>query len=98
MHVLSPWVCVSHFFHHVYADDLQNPVLHPRHKLSYFKNAGWKQKSVDVAKNLVRDIFERSYKQEDSSSTVDSSDNAESSHIRKEVSHLHYLVFKQFIG
>ncbi|KAG1895975.1 uncharacterized protein F5891DRAFT_959346 [Suillus fuscotomentosus] len=36
-------------------------VLHPRHKLSYFKNAGWEDEWVDTAEALVRDEFERSY-------------------------------------
>jgi hypothetical protein len=40
-------------------------VLHPRHKLSYFKTAGWEQEWIETAQELVRDAFERSYKQED---------------------------------
>jgi hypothetical protein len=40
-------------------------VLHPRHKLAYFKMAGWEQEWIETAKELVRDVFERSYKQED---------------------------------
>lgn len=36
-------------------------VLHPRHKLSYFKNAGWEDEWVDTAETLVRDEFKRSY-------------------------------------
>lgn len=40
-------------------------VLHPRHKLSYFKTAGWEQEWIETANELVRDAFERSYKQED---------------------------------
>ena len=40
-------------------------VLHPRHKLSYFKMAGWEQEWIETAKELVRDAFELSYKQED---------------------------------
>jgi len=40
-------------------------VLHPRHKLSYFTTAGWEAEWVETAKELVRDVFERSYKQPD---------------------------------
>ncbi|KAF8234916.1 hypothetical protein L208DRAFT_1259744, partial [Tricholoma matsutake] len=38
-------------------------VLHPFHKLSYFTTAGWEQEWVNTAKELVCDVFERSYKQ-----------------------------------
>jgi hypothetical protein len=37
-------------------------VLHPRHKLQYFKNAGWSDVWIDTARNMVCDIFENSYK------------------------------------
>ena len=40
-------------------------VLHPRHKLAYFKMAGLEQEWIKTARELVRDAFERSYKQED---------------------------------
>jgi hypothetical protein len=40
-------------------------VLHPRHKLSYFKTAGWEQEWIETAKELVRDAFQRSYQAED---------------------------------
>ncbi|KAJ8579264.1 hypothetical protein M405DRAFT_754714, partial [Rhizopogon salebrosus TDB-379] len=33
-------------------------VLHPCHKLSYFKNAGWEDEWVDTAEALIRDEFE----------------------------------------
>jgi hypothetical protein len=36
-------------------------VLHPRHKLSYFKTAGWEDEWIKTAEALVRDEFERSY-------------------------------------
>ena len=36
-------------------------VLHPRHKLQYFKNAGWEQDWIDTAKGIVRSVFDRSY-------------------------------------
>ena len=40
-------------------------VLHPCHKLAYFKMAGWEQKWIETARELVRDALERSYKQKD---------------------------------
>lgn len=36
-------------------------VLHPRHKLEYFKTAVWEEDWVETAEGLVRDEFERSY-------------------------------------
>jgi len=39
-------------------------VLHPCHKLSYFRTAGWEEEWVETAQEMVRDVFERSYKQE----------------------------------
>jgi hypothetical protein len=40
-------------------------VLHPRHKLSYFKTAGWEQEWIETAKELVCDTFQQSYQPED---------------------------------
>ena len=36
-------------------------VLHPRHKLDYFKKAGWEEEWIITAKKIVHDEFERSY-------------------------------------
>ena len=36
-------------------------MLHPRHKLSYFKTAGWEDEWIKTVEALVRDEFERSY-------------------------------------
>ncbi|KAG1782401.1 hypothetical protein EV702DRAFT_920180, partial [Suillus placidus] len=36
-------------------------ILHPRHKLTYFKSTGWEQDWIRTAETLVRDEFERSY-------------------------------------
>jgi hypothetical protein len=36
-------------------------VLHPQHKLQYFKNARWTDEWIEAAKALVREEFERSY-------------------------------------
>jgi hypothetical protein len=49
-----------------YSYQVYHAVLHPRHKLGYFKNAGWEQDWIDTAKDLVRDEFDRSYKEDDS--------------------------------
>ena len=37
------------------------PVLHPRHKLPYFKMAGWAADWIDTAQDLVRHEFEFTY-------------------------------------
>jgi hypothetical protein len=42
------------------------PVLHPRHKLAYFKAAGWTQEWIDTAEALVRDKFNLIYSSQDS--------------------------------
>ncbi|KAG1831814.1 hypothetical protein EV424DRAFT_1268979, partial [Suillus variegatus] len=36
-------------------------VLHPRHKLSYFKTARWQEEWIETAEVLVRTEFNRSY-------------------------------------
>ncbi|KAF5325375.1 hypothetical protein D9619_009657 [Psilocybe cf. subviscida] len=36
-------------------------VLHPRHKLQYFKSAGWEEGWVDAAAEIVREEYDRSY-------------------------------------
>lgn len=36
-------------------------VLHPQHKLQYFKNAGWSDKWIATAKALVCKEFDQSY-------------------------------------
>ena len=36
-------------------------VLHPRHKLHYFKTAGWEEEWIDTAHNIVREEFDRTY-------------------------------------
>ena len=36
-------------------------VLHPRHKLKYFENAGWEEDWINTARQIVRDEFDRTY-------------------------------------
>jgi hypothetical protein len=36
-------------------------VLHPQHKLRYFKTAGWEDKWINVAEQIVRDEFKQKY-------------------------------------
>jgi len=36
-------------------------VLHPRHKLQYFKNAGWEEAWITTARSIVRDEYDRTY-------------------------------------
>ena len=40
---------------------LQYTVLHPQHKLQYFKNANWLPGWINIAKNIVREVFKCSY-------------------------------------
>ncbi|KAF9235064.1 hypothetical protein BU15DRAFT_50510 [Melanogaster broomeanus] len=40
-------------------------VLHPRHKLTYFKNARWPDNWIQTAETIVRDEFARSYQPSD---------------------------------
>lgn len=59
-------------------------MLHPRHKLQYFKSAGWEEEWVRTAENLVREEFEGKY----AASAINDSANtdAESVDSAKEVS------------
>jgi len=36
-------------------------VLHPRHKLEYFKKHNWDPEWIDTARRIVREEFDRSY-------------------------------------
>lgn len=36
-------------------------MLHPRHKLDYFKKAGWEEEWIVAAQKIVREEYERSY-------------------------------------
>ena len=36
-------------------------VLHPRHKLHYFKTAGWKPEWIKAAHDILREEFDRTY-------------------------------------
>src|ERR1700678_135540 len=36
-------------------------VLHPCHKLQYFKTAGWEEEWIEAAEEIVRDEFDRTY-------------------------------------
>ena len=36
-------------------------VLHPRHKLHYFKTAGWEDDWIQTARDIVREEFDQTY-------------------------------------
>ena len=36
-------------------------VLHPRHKLQYFQNAGWDKDWIETAHSIVCDEFDQTY-------------------------------------
>lgn len=48
-------------------------VLHPRHKLAYFKTAGWEDEWISAAEHIVRNELECSYA--DHGHTTNDSDN-----------------------
>ena len=45
----------------MYADVCDYAVLHPRHKLAYFKNAGWEDEWIKTAEHIIRKEYECSY-------------------------------------
>jgi hypothetical protein len=49
-------------------------VLHPRHKLAYFKTAGWKKDWIKTAKKIVCDRYESHYNKDSVRSDVGGSD------------------------
>jgi hypothetical protein len=44
-------------------------VLHPRHKLDYFKTAKWDKVWINMARQIVREEYERTYKAPDKLTT-----------------------------
>jgi hypothetical protein len=56
----SLWVCNSYLFN---CKSIYYPllVLHPRHKLQYFKHAGWQDDWIERAEEIVRTQFDLSY-------------------------------------
>lgn len=40
-------------------------VLHPRHKLVYFRNAKWSEEWIRTAEEIVRTVYELDYKDTD---------------------------------
>ena len=38
-----------------------SPVLHPQHKIHYFKKAGWDENWIETAKDIVRAEFDQTY-------------------------------------
>jgi hypothetical protein len=62
-------------------------VLHPRHKLQYFKNAGWESDWIQTATDLVHDEFDLSYADipigtGNASGSVDESESAQGPKVR----------------
>ena len=46
-------------------------VLHPRHKLTYFKNAGWEADWIKTAESIVHKTFKQSYEKAETKPDVD---------------------------
>jgi hypothetical protein len=57
------WIAIGvhSLFHLIPVSDFSK-VLHPCHKLTYFKNAGWSEKRHKLAYVAVQDTFEMFYK------------------------------------
>ena len=55
-------IAMSKFiFIHAHLSYSRLAVLHPRHKLSYFKAQGWEDSWIDTAHTIIRDEYDRSY-------------------------------------
>lgn len=52
-------------------------VLHPSHKLEYFKDHGWSQEWIDTARDLTKDEYERKYAEHTASREEASGDKAD---------------------
>ena len=46
-------------------------MLHPQHKLKYFRKAGWETSWIETAEQLVRDRFDRDYDKTEVTEQVD---------------------------
>ncbi|KAL1684625.1 hypothetical protein GGG16DRAFT_40711, partial [Schizophyllum commune] len=56
------WRCVKDLRNVLKVSSTDVPlVLHPRHKLQYFWNHGWKEEWIEAAKRITRDIYEERY-------------------------------------
>jgi hypothetical protein len=56
-----PWVSVFFVLHFTASSHCVLSVLHPHHKLNYFKNVKWEDDWIETARQLVRDEFDLSY-------------------------------------
>jgi hypothetical protein len=53
------------------------PVLHPRHKLSYFKNTGRSDVWIQTARHVVRSEYEQAYRTRNVNTSDESGDESE---------------------
>ena len=92
--IVSQWVCLllynskSIFTHFGVHPPL---VLHPRHKLKYFKTAGWEDDWVDAAETIVRDEYEQKYADQTTGGSDDKNDEAIPSPKKKRKDCVYYL-------
>jgi hypothetical protein len=49
------------FYYYLIYFSYRLQVLHPRHKLKYFENAGWEKEWIERAEEIVREEFDKSY-------------------------------------
>jgi len=55
-------IAMSKFYSNMPVNYINNLlVLHPRHKLHYFKTAGWKPEWIEAAHDILREEFDRMY-------------------------------------
>ena len=63
-------------------------MLHPRHKLNYFKNAGWEEEWVTMAEHLIWNEFLRVYAGAGSGLRAEDHDNDNGEELTKKQVHL----------
>jgi hypothetical protein len=66
-------------------------VLHPQHKLKYFKNAGWEDEWIDAAEDIVRAEYERKYANRFTGDD-DDENNERMTLLKKTKVHVHELI------
>ena len=54
-------ITMSMYLHYLLILSDTVSVLHPSHKLNYFKTAGWEEEWVQTAEDIVRTEFEQAY-------------------------------------
>ena len=69
-------------------------VLHPRHKLQYFRDVGWEDDWIATAERIARDRFESGYCEVTDEPQVD----VEDSEVRRRVAHFSLLLHLEIMA